>query len=62
MGAHARMSCTPALPQGMERLMFSVGVGCGGLAAIVPPGIAAVFVFGRRGREALAEWSASGAA
>jgi hypothetical protein len=52
----------PVMPQGMERLMFSAGVGCGGIAAVVPPAIVAFFVFGRRGREALAEWSAPGVA
>lgn len=44
-------------PQGMEKIMFTVGLGCGGVVAVIPPAIVAVFVFGRRGREALAEWS-----
>ncbi|MFM7806723.1 MAG: hypothetical protein ACKPEA_02185 [Planctomycetota bacterium] len=44
-------------PQGMEKVMFTVGLGCGGVLAVIPPAIVAVFVFGRRGREALAEWS-----
>lgn len=48
----------PPVPQGMEKVMYALGLGCGGAAAVVPPAIAAVFVFGRRGREALAEWSA----
>lgn len=52
----------PALPQGMEKVMYAFGLGCGGVAAIVPPAIAAIFVFGRRGREAVTEWSAAGAA
>ena len=45
-----------AMPAGMEKIMFGVGLGCGGFTAIVPPVIVAVFVFGPRGREALAEW------
>lgn len=45
------------LPAGFEKAMFSIGLGCGGVAAIVPPAVAAFFVFGRRGREAVAEWS-----
>lgn len=49
----------PALPQGMEKLMYAFGLGCGGVAAVVPPVVAAIFVFGRRGREALAEWRSS---
>jgi hypothetical protein len=47
----------PAMPEGIERWMVGAGIGCGGISALVPPGIAAFFVFGRRGREALAEWS-----
>lgn len=45
-----------AAPQGMEKVMYTVGLGCGGVLAVIPPAIVAVFVFGRRGREALAEW------
>ena len=52
----------PSLPQGVEKMMFAFGLGCGGIAAIVPPAIAAFFVFGSRGRQALAEWGAPGAA
>jgi hypothetical protein len=47
----------PRLPEGAERIMYVTGIGCGGLAAIVPPGIAAIFVFSRKGREAIADWS-----
>lgn len=55
-----RAGVEPArLPQGMEKVMWGVGVGCGGVMALVPPGIAAIFVFGRRGREAVAEWTAA---
>lgn len=50
----------PQLPQGFEKVMFSIGLGCGGVAAIVPPAIAAFFVFGGRGRQAVAEWSLAG--
>jgi len=44
------------VPQGMEKVMYTVGLGCGGVVAVIPPAIVAVFVFGRRGREALADW------
>jgi hypothetical protein len=45
------------LPPGVEKAMFGIGAGCGGLIAVVPPLVVAIFVFGRRGREAVAEWS-----
>jgi hypothetical protein len=50
------------LPQGVEKAMFGIGAGCGGLIAVVPPLVVAIFVFGRRGREAVAEWSQGAAA
>jgi hypothetical protein len=34
-------------------------IGCGGVLAAVPPLVMAIFVFGRRGGEALTEWSAA---
>ena len=46
------------LPEGMEKVMFAGAAGCGGFTAIVPPLVVAIFVFGARGREAVAEWSA----
>jgi hypothetical protein len=46
------------LPEGMEKAMFAGAAGCSGLTAIVPPLVVAIFVFGARGREAVAEWSA----
>lgn len=49
------------LPEGMEKAMFAVGAGCGGFTAIVPPLVVAIFVFGARGREAVAEWSVGSA-
>jgi hypothetical protein len=52
----------PRLPEGAGRFLYVSGVGCGGFSAVVPTGIAAIFVFGRRGREAIAEWSAGAAA
>jgi len=48
----------PELPKGMEKIMYALGLGCSGFAAIVPPGLVASFLFGRPGREAEAEWSA----
>lgn len=51
----------PALPKGLEKIAVAAGLGCGGFAAVVPPGVAAFFVFGRRGREALVEWSRTAA-
>jgi len=50
------------LPQGVEKAMFGIGAGCGGLIAVVPPIVVAVFVFGQRGRDAVAEWSQGAAA
>jgi hypothetical protein len=52
---------TVKLPEGMEKAMFAVGAGCGGFTAIVPSLVVAIFVFGSRGREAVAEWSAGSA-
>jgi hypothetical protein len=49
------------LPEGMEKAMFAVGAACGGVTAIVPSLVVAIFVFGARGREAVAEWSAESA-
>jgi hypothetical protein len=46
----------PNLPAGFEKLMYGLALGCGGVSAVVPPAVVAFFVFGRRGREALAEW------
>ena len=46
------------MPENFGKLMVSVSLACGGVFAVVPPGIAAIFVLGRRGREAVAEWSA----
>lgn len=59
MDMQAERSGTPAqqVPAQMVRALYVSGLGCGGLAAIVPPAVAAFFVFGRRGREALVEWS-----
>lgn len=45
------------LPQGAEKAIFGLFAGCGGLIAVVPPIVVAVFVFGQRGRDAVAEWS-----
>ena len=49
----------PQLPEGMVAFMWGSSVACVGLAALVPPLIPVFFVFGRRGREAVAEWTAS---
>ena len=51
----------PRLPENFEKAMFMIGVGCAGIGTIVPPVIAAIFVFGRRGREAVTQWSQPGA-
>lgn len=48
-----------AMPEGMVTFMWGSSVACGGLAALIPPLIPAFFVFGRRGREAVAEWTAA---
>lgn len=47
-----------ALPENFGKLMVNLSLACGGILAVVPPGVAAIFVLGRRGREAIAEWSA----
>ena len=52
----------PQLPKDFEKVMFTIGVGCAGVGAIVPPMIAAIFVFGRRGREAVTQWPQPGGA
>jgi hypothetical protein len=41
-------------PEGMARTMLGVQLGCAGLIAVVPPIVVAVFVFGSRGRDAVA--------
>lgn len=50
----------PQLPAGFERFMVTMTLACGGVLAVVPPAVAAIFVFGRRGREALVEWQVPG--
>jgi hypothetical protein len=47
----------PEIPPQMVTFMWGTSVACGGLAALIPPLVPALFVFGRRGREAMAEWS-----
>lgn len=49
----------PEIPRQMITFMWGSSVACGGLGALVPPMVAAFFVLGRRGREAMAEWSSA---
>lgn len=48
------------MPEGMPAAMWAGSVACGGIMAILPPLVPVIFVFGRRGREAMAEWSTAG--
>lgn len=48
----------PEMPKEMATAMWGSSVACGGVFALVPL-VPAFFVFGRRGREAVAEWSAA---
>lgn len=50
----------PQMPEGFASAMWASSVACGGLGAIIPPLVPVFFVFGRRGREAMAEWSKAG--
>lgn len=44
-------------PDSAVRFFLNLQFGCTGVMVVVPPLIMAIFVFGRRGGEALAEWS-----
>ncbi len=45
------------LPAGYEKFMWMTQMACGSVFGFGPPLIVSFFVFGRRGREAAAEWS-----
>jgi len=47
----------PALPAGVEKIVWFSTVACTGAAIVIPAAIVAFFVFGRRGREAMIEWT-----
>jgi hypothetical protein len=47
------------VPKAMISGLVTFQIGCGGVLAAVPPLVMAIFVFGRRGGEALTEWSAA---